>query len=92
MDGEGVNVVVDTESASDESDPTGGVPVPVAVFVTDPALTSPAVTVCEAGHVALSPGASVVGRVGVHVPTVAFGSDRLTLVRVTFPVLVRVML
>ena len=44
---------------------------------------------CDAGHVTVAPGANdATGNVGVHVPIVAFASDRSTFDNVTLPVFV----
>ena len=68
----------------------GPVPAAVATFVILPALISEAVTTCSAVQVAWAPGARVYGAFG-HV-TLAIGSLMLTPVRVTFPVLVTVIM
>jgi hypothetical protein len=67
----------------------GSLPEPAALFVTDPAFTSAWVTVWEAGHVTVAPGARLATvKVGVHGPRVALASDTDTFDNVTLPVFV----
>ena len=65
--------------------PEGGVAVTEAVLITLPASRSACVTVCDPVHVVDAPGRRVVAG---HEMPVAFGSDTLTDVTVTLPVLV----
>ncbi len=89
--GAGVAVTVADEALDVTGGPAGGVPVAVAVFVTEPASTSACVTVYEPVQVVDACGASVVtGHVmtgGVPVPENAV-SATLTPVSVVLPKLV----
>ena len=81
-----IGVVVD-DGADVTAGPDGGVPVAVAVLLTDPRLTSVWVIVRVAVQVVVAPGASVVdGQVTLERP--ASGSLMVTEVRVTLPVFV----
>ena len=72
--------------------PVGGVPVEVATLVMVPASRSAWVTVWVAPQLMEAPGAKeATGVVGVQVPTVALASATVTLVKVTLPLLVAVM-
>ena len=72
------------------AEPAGEVPAAVAVLVYDPARSAPTI-VCVAAHAIVAPGANEgTGTVGVHRPSTAFGSLRLTFVRVAVPLFVTV--
>ena len=79
--------VTTAESVSDTGAPTGGVPVAVAVFVTEPASTSACDTAYDAVHVVDAPGANdATGHDTADRP--GNGSDTPTAVNVTLPVFV----
>ena len=80
-----IGVVVD-DGADVTAGPDGGVPMAVAVLLTDPRLTSVWLIVRVAVHVVVAPGASVVdGQVMLERPT--SGSLMVTAASVTLPVL-----
>src|SRR2546428_528969 len=72
--------------------PLGGVPVPVAVFSTLPALTSAWVTLWVPVQASAAPGASVAGVAGVHDNGLMRESVTVTPVRLMLPLFVAVIL
>ena len=90
-DGAGGIVTTAVDGGDVTGGPVGGVPVAVAVFVTNPACASACVNTYDAVHVVLAPGARVVTghTIADNVPVPVNTLSLITrLDNVTFPVLV----